>query len=56
MHRRGVAPAYVDWTTQFFTGGVSGFNQVWWGWVYHAGNNGNWVNALSGNFGDITGN
>jgi hypothetical protein len=52
----GICPGYVDWTTQFFTGGASGFNQVWWGWVYHAGNNGNWVNALSGNFGDITGN
>jgi hypothetical protein len=48
-------PGYVDWTAQFFTG-VGGFNQVWWGWVYHAGNNGNWVNALSGNSGDITGN
>jgi hypothetical protein len=51
----GVCPGYVDWTTQFFTG-VGGFNQVWWGWVYHAGNNGNWINALSGNSGDITGN
>ncbi len=51
----GICPGYVDWTTQFFTG-VGGFNQVWWGWVYHAGNNGNWVNALSGNSGDITGN
>jgi hypothetical protein len=51
----GSCPGYVDWTIQFFTG-VGGFNQVWWGWVYHAGNNGNWVNALSGNSGDITGN
>ena len=27
----------------------------WYGWVYHAGNNGSWVNAISGNEGNITG-
>jgi len=25
----------------------------WWGWVYHGGNNGAWVNAITGNQGDI---
>jgi hypothetical protein len=52
----GQCPASFDWTTLFFTGGAGGFDQVWWGWVYHAGNNGTWINALSGNSGDITGN
>jgi len=48
-------PGFVDWTTLYFDG-VSGFDLAWWGWVYHAGNNGSWVNAISGNSGDITGN
>ncbi len=48
-------PGYADWTTFYFTG-VSGFDLAWWGWVYHAGNNGSWVNSIDGNTGDITGN
>lgn len=32
------------------------FAQPYWSWTYHAGNNGTWVNAVSGNSGDITGN
>ena len=47
-------PGYVDWTTFYFTD-VSGFDLAWWGWVYHAGNNGSWTNAITGNSGDITG-
>ena len=36
---------------------TSGFDVgAWWGWVYHAGSNGSWVNAVSGNSGDITAN
>jgi hypothetical protein len=33
---------------------------AWWGWIYHGGNNGAWVNAIpptgnqTGNQGDIT--
>ena len=26
----------------------------WWGWIYHGGNNGAWVNSSAGNQGDIT--
>jgi hypothetical protein len=48
-------PGAVDWTTLYFDN-VSGFDLAWWGWTYHAGNNGSWVNAISGNTGDITGN
>lgn len=48
-------PGFVDWTTLYFDA-VSAFDLAWWGWVYHAGNNGSWVNAISGNSGDITGN
>ncbi len=50
---------YVDWTTLYFDS-VSGFDLAWWGWVYHGGNNGSWVNAIPpptgpGNSGDIIG-
>jgi len=48
-------PGSFDWTTLYFDN-VAGFDLAWWGWVYHAGNNGSWVNAISGNSGDITGN
>jgi len=47
-------PGYVPWTTFYFTS-TSGFDLAWWGWIYHAGKNGTWVNAISGNAGDITG-
>ncbi len=48
-------PGYLDWTTLYFNGGAA-FDYAWWGWVYHAGNNGSWTNASTGNSGDITGN
>lgn len=51
----GNCPGYVSWTTLYFSS-TSGFDYAWWGWVYHAGNNGSWVNAVTGNSGDITGN
>ena len=51
----GKCPEYVDWTTLYFTA-VSGFDLAWWGWVYHAGNNGSWVNSIDSNSGNITGN
>jgi len=44
-----------DWVSTYFSS-TSGFDFAWWGWIYHGGNNGTWVNALSGNLGDITGN
>lgn len=46
-------PGYVDWTTVYFNS-TTGFDLDWWGWIYHGGNNGTWVNAISGNSGDIT--
>lgn len=58
-------PGYVDWTAQYFnTSDVSfTFSQPSWGWIYvghdkpsapdHGKNDGVWVNALSGNSGDI---
>jgi len=43
------------WLSDYFTA-VSGFDfEEWWGWAYHAGNNGSWVNKIDGNQGNITG-
>lgn len=39
----------------YYFSNVSNKALPWWGWVYHAGDNGSWVNAASGNEGDITG-
>lgn len=47
-------PGYVDWSDELFDH-VSGFDLAWWGWIYRAGDNGTWVNAITGNSGDITG-
>jgi hypothetical protein len=45
-----------DWLEDYFPGG-SWANYLWWGYVYHAGNHGSWVNAADppGNQGNITG-
>jgi hypothetical protein len=42
-----------DWVGTYFSS-ISIFDQVWWGWIYHGGANGTWVNVVSGNSGDIT--
>ncbi len=47
-------PGYVNWTDQYFNTGY-GFDQPWWGWQYKTPKNGSWINAVSGNVGDITG-
>ena len=48
-------PGRVDWTTLYFNNGAAApLSLDWWGWIYHAGNNGSWVNAITGNSGDIT--
>lgn len=48
-------PGVAGWLGDYFTG-VSAFDfDEYWGWVYHAGNNGSWVNAIDGNTGNITG-
>jgi hypothetical protein len=43
------------WLGLYFTGATDFNFDEWWGWVYHAGNNGTWVNAIDGNDGNITG-
>jgi hypothetical protein len=42
----------TDWRDFYFSS-HSGFALEWWGWVYHAGDNGSWVNSIDGNSGDI---
>jgi hypothetical protein len=44
---------YYSWFADYFTGGT--VVQNFWGWTYNAGDNGTWVNASTGNSGDITG-
>ncbi len=49
----GNCPGHIDWTTKYFSS-TSGFNLDWWGWIYHADDDhGTWINAITGNFGDI---
>jgi hypothetical protein len=42
-----------SWLGAYFSS-VSSFSFEWWGWVYHGGSNGTWVNSSDGNQGDIT--
>ena len=42
-----------DWVDAYFSS-VSSFTLAWWGWNYNGGQNGRWVNAITGNEGDIT--
>lgn len=41
-----------SWLSTYFSSASFSFD--WWGWIYHAGNNGTWVNSSDGNQGDIT--
>ena len=45
--------ALYDWRSLYFTNINSDILQ-WWGWIYHGGNNGAWVNSIAGNQGNIT--
>jgi hypothetical protein len=45
---------HPDWLTFYFSS-TNGFDLNWWGWIYTTEANGTWVNAISGNLGDITG-
>ena len=47
-------PVFSAWRSDYFTS-VAASSFPWWGWVYHAGNNGSWVNAAPGNSGNILG-
>jgi hypothetical protein len=49
----GSCTSLFSWLSTYFTS-VSGFDLEWWGWIYHGGNNGTWVNSSDGNEGDIT--
>ena len=50
----GNCPGAVNWVEQYFEPlGPGDFVYEWWGWIYHAGNNGSWVNSSVGNSGDI---
>jgi hypothetical protein len=48
------SPGFSRWQDEYFTS-IENLSYVWWGWVYHAGNNGSWVNKTDGNEGNITG-
>lgn len=48
----GDCPDYVNWVEQYFDSGYS-FTYDWWGWIYHGGKCGTWVNSADGNAGDI---
>ena len=43
------------WRSLYFTEVAASNIFAWWGWVYHAGDNGSWVNSGDGNSGNITG-
>ncbi len=47
---------FYTWMSDYFGITKSDASFLWWGWVYHAGNNGSWVNSSDGNEGNITGN
>ena len=44
---------YYSFLTDYFPGAT--LAQGFWGWTYRAGENGTWVNSITGNEGDITG-
>ena len=45
---------YYSWIADYFPG--ASFAYSYSGWTYNAGDNGTWINASTGNSGDITGN
>jgi hypothetical protein len=47
-----LACSYWSWTDAYFEPGYS-FEYKWWGWIYEAFDHGFWVNASTGNVGDI---
>lgn len=48
----GDTPGYFNWLGGYFDS--FSYDMPWWGWVYHAGRHGMWVNSSDGNEGDIT--
>jgi hypothetical protein len=47
----GPHPSYVS----YFSNDVSNVDLAWWGWQYNTCQNGDWVNSIDANIGDITG-
>lgn len=48
----GNCPGFVSWPGQYFESGFS-YSDDWWGWIYRAEENGTWINAITGNLGDV---
>jgi len=48
----GTCPGVISWPGQYFNSGYT-YNDDWWGWKYEAGSHGTWINAISGNSGNI---
>lgn len=48
-------PGYVNWIGQYFQAGYNADSEPWWGWRYDTAKNGDWINSVEGNFGNITG-
>ncbi|HET9946831.1 MAG TPA: hypothetical protein VFQ63_02095 [Patescibacteria group bacterium] len=48
----GNCPGVISWAGQYFAQGYSN-TDVWWGWKYTAGSHGTWINAITGNSGNI---
>ncbi|HEV8405792.1 MAG TPA: hypothetical protein VGQ13_07800 [Nitrososphaera sp.] len=48
----GICPGYENWVEKYFNPGYI-FLFDWWGWIYHGGNCGTWVNSVDGNSGDV---
>jgi len=48
----GNCPGAIAWFDQYFESGYS-YTLDWWGWIYHGGKCGTWVNSSYGNAGDI---
>jgi hypothetical protein len=48
----GTRPGAVDWVSDVYFPSA-GFSFDWWGWIYHGGKCGTWVNASTKDCGDI---
>ncbi len=49
----GTCNSVFRWMDAYFEAGYT-YSYEWWGWTYHAGRNGTWVNSQDGNEGDIS--
>lgn len=48
----GTCPGIVKWADKYFSTGYTN-TDAWWGWRYTAGSHGTWINAVTGNSGNI---